>query len=142
MASTAVGLVDNTRETLMRAALQNAAVNANKELAPALQAVSLNQGWSGGILNLAATAQKAAQYSLACLTGNWVSHWIQELMNSYGKRRTVWPEAWPNEVWPWPCSKIPKAGGIHPYATSADIPAMHLLFIAADGRVTCWFPGM
>lgn len=55
------GLVDNTRETLMRAALQNAAVNANKELAPALQAVSLNQGWSGGILNLAATAQRALQ---------------------------------------------------------------------------------
>jgi hypothetical protein len=55
------GLVDNTRETLMRAALQNAAVNANKELAPALQAVSLNQGWSGGILNLAAAAQRALQ---------------------------------------------------------------------------------
>ena len=55
------GLVDNTRETLMRAALQNAAINARKELAPALQAVSLNQGWSGGILNLAATAQKALQ---------------------------------------------------------------------------------
>jgi hypothetical protein len=55
------GLVDNTRETLMRAALQNAAVNTRKELAPALQAVSLNQGWSGGILNLAATAQKALQ---------------------------------------------------------------------------------
>ena len=55
------GLVDNTRETLMRAALQNAAINANKELAPALQAVSLNQGWSGGILNLAATAQRALQ---------------------------------------------------------------------------------
>ncbi|OHD82360.1 MAG: hypothetical protein A3J97_06630 [Spirochaetes bacterium RIFOXYC1_FULL_54_7] len=55
------GLVDNTRETLMRAALQNAAVNARKELAPALQAVSLNQGWSGGILNLAAIAQKALQ---------------------------------------------------------------------------------
>jgi hypothetical protein len=55
------GLVDNTRETLMRAALQNAAVNANKELAPALQAVILNQGWSGGILNLAATAQRALQ---------------------------------------------------------------------------------
>lgn len=55
------GLVDNTRETLMRAALQNAAINANKELAPALQAVSLNQGWSGGILNLAAAAQRALQ---------------------------------------------------------------------------------
>lgn len=55
------GLVDNDRETLMRAALQNAAMNANKELAPALQAVSLNQGWSGSILNLAATAQRSLQ---------------------------------------------------------------------------------
>lgn len=55
------GLVDETRNTLMRAALQNAARNASKELAPAIQSVLLNEGWSGGILTLASAAQAALQ---------------------------------------------------------------------------------
>lgn len=55
------GLVDDTRNTLMRAAMQNAARNANKELAPAIQSVLLNDGWSSGILTLASAAQAALQ---------------------------------------------------------------------------------
>ncbi|HUW69683.1 MAG TPA: hypothetical protein VMX33_05570 [bacterium] len=55
------GLVDETRNTLMRAALQNAARNAGKELAPAIQSVLLNDGWSSGILTLASEAQAALQ---------------------------------------------------------------------------------
>lgn len=55
------GLVDETRNTLMRAALQNAARNAGKELAPAIQSVLLNDGWSSGILTLASAAQAALQ---------------------------------------------------------------------------------
>lgn len=53
------GLVDETRNALMRAALQNAAVNADKELAPAIQTVLINSGWSSGVLTLARAAQKA-----------------------------------------------------------------------------------
>ncbi|PKL09297.1 MAG: hypothetical protein CVV51_04480 [Spirochaetae bacterium HGW-Spirochaetae-7] len=55
------GVVDETRNSLMRAALQNAAINANKELAPAIQTVLINSGWSGGVLALASAAQKALQ---------------------------------------------------------------------------------
>jgi hypothetical protein len=55
------GLVDETRNTLMRAALQNATRNAGKELAPAIQSVLLNDGWSSGILSLASAAQAALQ---------------------------------------------------------------------------------
>lgn len=55
------GLVDETRNALMKAALQNAAVNAGKELAPAVQAVLINDGWSSGVLTLASAAQKALQ---------------------------------------------------------------------------------
>ena len=55
------GLVDETRNALMRAALQNAAFNAGKELAPAVQAVLINGGWSSGVLSLASIAQKALQ---------------------------------------------------------------------------------
>jgi len=55
------GLVDDTRNTLMRAALQNAARNAGKDLAPAIQSVLLNDGWSSGILTLASAAQAALQ---------------------------------------------------------------------------------
>ncbi len=55
------GLVDDTRNTLMRSALQNAAINASKELAPAIQTVLINAGWSSGVLTLASTAQKALQ---------------------------------------------------------------------------------
>ena len=55
------GLVDETRNTLMRAALQNAARNTGKELAPAIQSVLLNDGWSSGILTLASAAQAALQ---------------------------------------------------------------------------------
>jgi len=55
------GLVDETRNTLMRAALQNAAINASKELSPAIQTVLINSGWSSGVLTLASAAQKALQ---------------------------------------------------------------------------------
>lgn len=55
------GLVDETRNTLMKSALQNAAVNASKELGPAIQTVLINAGWSSGVLTLASTAQKALQ---------------------------------------------------------------------------------
>ena len=55
------GLVDETRNALMRAALQYAAVNAGQELAPAIQAVLVNDGWSSGVLTLASAAQKALQ---------------------------------------------------------------------------------
>ena len=55
------GVVDETRNALMRAALQNAAINASKELAPAIQTVLINSGWSGGVLTLASAAQKALQ---------------------------------------------------------------------------------
>ncbi|MBU0926671.1 MAG: hypothetical protein KKA67_02875 [Spirochaetes bacterium] len=55
------GLVDETRNALMKAALQNAAVNAGKELAPAIQTVLINSGWSSGVLTLASAAQKALQ---------------------------------------------------------------------------------
>jgi hypothetical protein len=55
------GLVDETRNALMRAALQNAAINAGKELAPAIQTVLINSGWSSGVLTLASAAQKALQ---------------------------------------------------------------------------------
>jgi len=55
------GLVDETRNALMRSALQNAAINANKELAPAIQTVLINAGWSSGVLTLASAAQKALQ---------------------------------------------------------------------------------
>lgn len=55
------GVVDETRNLLMRAALQNAAASARKELAPVLQAVRANDGWSSGVLTLAAEAIKAVQ---------------------------------------------------------------------------------
>ena len=55
------GLVDETRNALMKSALQNAAINTSKELAPAIQTVLINAGWSSGILTLASTAQKALQ---------------------------------------------------------------------------------
>ena len=55
------GLVDETRTVLMRAALQAAAANAGKELAPAIQVVLLNSGWSSGVVSLASAAQKALQ---------------------------------------------------------------------------------
>ncbi len=55
------GLVDETRNALMRAALQNATINAGKELAPAIQTVLINTGWSSGVLSLASAAQKALQ---------------------------------------------------------------------------------
>jgi hypothetical protein len=55
------GLVDETRTVLMRAALQAAAVNAGKELAPAIQVVLINAGWSSGVVSLASAAQKALQ---------------------------------------------------------------------------------
>jgi len=53
------GLVDEARNALMRAALQNAAVNASRELAPAIQTVLINSGWSSGVLTLAREAQRA-----------------------------------------------------------------------------------
>jgi len=55
------GVVDESRNTLMRSALQNAAINGNKELAPAIQTVLINSGWSSGVLTLASAAQKALQ---------------------------------------------------------------------------------
>jgi len=55
------GVVDETRNLLMRAALQNAAINANKELAQAVQSVLINSGWSSGVTSLATAAQKALQ---------------------------------------------------------------------------------
>lgn len=55
------GVVDETKNGLMRAALQNAAVSANKELMPAIEMVQINSGWSGGILSLASAARKALQ---------------------------------------------------------------------------------
>jgi hypothetical protein len=55
------GIVDETKNTLMRAALQNAAVSANKDLMPAIEMVRMNNGWSSGILSLASAAQKALQ---------------------------------------------------------------------------------
>jgi hypothetical protein len=55
------GVVDETKNALMRAALQNAAISANKELMPAVQLVVFNNGWSSGILTLASAAQKALQ---------------------------------------------------------------------------------
>jgi hypothetical protein len=55
------GLVDETRNLLMRAALQNASINAGKDLLPALQTVLINDGWSSGVLTLATAAQKALQ---------------------------------------------------------------------------------
>ena len=55
------GVVDETKNALMKAALQNAAINANKELAPAIQTVVANSGWSSGVIMLANAAQKALQ---------------------------------------------------------------------------------
>lgn len=55
------GLVDEIRNALMKAALQNAAIHAGKELSPAIQTVLINSGWSSGILTLATAAQKALQ---------------------------------------------------------------------------------
>jgi hypothetical protein len=55
------GVVDENKNALMRSALQNAAISANKDLMPAIQMVLFNSGWSGGILSLAAAAQKALQ---------------------------------------------------------------------------------
>ncbi len=55
------GIVDETKNALMRSAMQNAAVSANKDLMPAIQLVLINNGWSSGILSLASAAQKALQ---------------------------------------------------------------------------------
>ena len=55
------GLVDEARNALMKAALQNAAVHAGKELSRAIQTVLINSGWSGSVLTLATAAQKALQ---------------------------------------------------------------------------------
>lgn len=55
------GVVDDTKNSLMRAALQNATISANKELLSAIDLVLINSGWSGGILNLASAAKKALQ---------------------------------------------------------------------------------
>jgi len=55
------GVVDETKNALMKAALQNAAINASKELLPAIQMVQINSGWSSGVLTLANAAQKALQ---------------------------------------------------------------------------------
>ena len=55
------GIVDETKNALMRAALQNATVSANKDLMPAIEMVRMNNGWSSGILSLASAAQKALQ---------------------------------------------------------------------------------
>jgi hypothetical protein len=55
------GIVDETKNSLMRSAMQNAAISANKDLMPAIQLVLINNGWSSGILSLASAAQKALQ---------------------------------------------------------------------------------
>ena len=55
------GVVDETKNALMKAALQNAAINASKELLPAIQLVLINSGWSSSITTLANAAQKALQ---------------------------------------------------------------------------------
>jgi len=55
------GVVDENKNALMRSALQNAAISANKDLMPAIQIVLFNNGWSGSIISLATAAQKALQ---------------------------------------------------------------------------------
>lgn len=55
------GIVDETRNKLTSAAIQNAALNGSKELLHAVEAVHVNQGWSGSVLALAAEALKALQ---------------------------------------------------------------------------------
>ncbi|MBU0935511.1 MAG: hypothetical protein KKI09_10685 [Spirochaetes bacterium] len=55
------GRVNDERNRLMQAALQNAAISANKELFAALQLVKINEGWSNTIIRLANTALAALQ---------------------------------------------------------------------------------
>ena len=55
------GRVTDANNNLMKAAMQNAAINARKELLPAIDAVIFNKGWSSGVLTLASQARKALQ---------------------------------------------------------------------------------
>lgn len=55
------GRVNEERNRLMQAALQNAAVSANRELFTALQLVRINEGWSNTIIRLANQALQTLQ---------------------------------------------------------------------------------
>jgi len=55
------GRVNDERNRLMQAALQNAAISANRELFTALQLVRINEGWSNTIIRLANQALQTLQ---------------------------------------------------------------------------------